>query len=259
MSQTQRVVEATKRALRDRGLTYADVGRRLDLSEASVKRLFAQGHFSLERIEEVAALMGLDLAELVAMAEALEPLPRQLTLEQEHYLVERPKLLLVFYLLLNDYDLDQVIRYFVIDRPEGVLLLRELESLGLIERRLGDRARLKVSRHLSWRRDGPIRRFIDERVLREFLSGDFDGPDDVFHFVSGMASPEAMERLRHEIERLVRRFNEQAQAAPGDTGERRKGCSLMVAMRPWRFSLFTEYERPEPAGDASSTPGSIIQ
>lgn len=248
MSQTQRIVLATKTALREYGLTYADVARHLSLSEASVKRLFArgqsaQGQFPLERLEAIARLLELELGELVRRAERLDPLPRQLTTEQEQQLIERPKLLLVFYLLVNDYDLDRIVTEYDLKRPEGILLLRDLESMGLIERRLGDQVRLQVSRELTWQPGGPIRRFIHERVLREFLGGDFDGATDAFHFVSGMISPMAMARLRTEIERLIRRFNEQLAADSEESLERRQGASLLVALRPWRFSLFTEYER----------------
>ena len=245
MSQSQRIVAATKQALREHGLTYADVAAHLDLSEASVKRMFARERFSLERLEAIAGLMELDLGELVATAEAMDPQPRELTIEQEQRLVERPELLMVLYLLLNDYDLDRIVADYRLDRPRGILLLRELERLGVLEHRPGDRVRLLVSRHLSWRRDGPIREFIDGRVLREFLGGRFDGPGESYHFVSGLVSPEGLERLQGEIERLVRRFNEQVQGDSERPLERRLGSSLMVALRPWRFSLFAEYERTE--------------
>ncbi|WP_435104078.1 helix-turn-helix domain-containing protein [Arhodomonas sp. AD133] len=251
MSQSQRIIDATKQALREQGITYADVARHLGLSEASVKRLFARGRFSLDRLEAIARFLQLDLGELVRRAECMDSLPQQLSAEQEQYLVARPKLFLLFYLLLNDYDLDRVVADFRIDRPEGIRLLCELEELGLIERHPGDRVRLRVSRALTWRRGGPIRRFIDERVLREFLGGAFDGEGEVFHFVSGIVSQASMAQLLREIERVVRHFNDQLRAASEESLERRQGCSLLVAMRPWRFSLFTEYERASEPGAAS--------
>ncbi len=246
MSQTQRIVAATKRALRERGLTYGDVALQLGLSQASVKRLFTRGPFSLERLEAVAGLMGMDLAELVRLAETLTPLPRQMSIEQERHLAERPKLLLVFYLLLHDYQLDRIVEEFRIDRPEGILLLRDLEAIGLVERRLGDRARLRVARDFCWRREGPVRRFIDQRVLREFLHAPFDGADDSFHFVSGLLSPASIARLQADIERLVRRFNDRVHGEGGEELDRRRGCSLLLAMRPWHFSLFSEFQRQSP-------------
>lgn len=243
MTQPSHVVEAAKRALRERGLTYADVAEALGLSEASVKRLFAQGTLSLHRLGAIAELMEMDLADLVRIAETIDPAPRQISYDQERYLVERPKLLAMFFWLLNDLDLDTIIEHFQVDRPEGIRLLRELEELGLVERRPHDRVRLRVSRYLAWRRDGPIRHFIDERVLREFLSGDFDGPGESYHFISAMLSSEALERLHREIERLVRAFNERVEQDSHIPPDRRHGTSLLIALRPWAFSLFSEYSR----------------
>lgn len=240
MTQPRHVVDATKRALRERGITYADVAKALDLSEASVKRLFSRGTLSLDRLAAIAELMGMDLADLVRLAETVDPATRRLTYEQEKYLVERPKLLAMFFWLLNDLDLDTIIEYFQVERPEGILLLRDLEHLGLIERRPFDRVRLKVSRQLAWRRDGPIRRFIDERVLREFLGGDFHDHGEAYDFVSGLMSTDSRDRLQREIDRLVRTFNELVEQDTDVPPDRRAGTSLLIAMRPWKFSLFNE-------------------
>ena len=53
MAQRIQIVAELKRALRARGITYAQVARHLELSEASVKRLFAAGDFSLERLDRI--------------------------------------------------------------------------------------------------------------------------------------------------------------------------------------------------------------
>ena len=47
MARTAALVENLKRELRGRNITYATVAKRLGMSEASVKRLFAAGDFSL--------------------------------------------------------------------------------------------------------------------------------------------------------------------------------------------------------------------
>ena len=65
MSQTSRIHTVLKRSLRAAGLTYADVARHLELSEASVKRLFAQESLSLKRLERIATLAGSSIADLV--------------------------------------------------------------------------------------------------------------------------------------------------------------------------------------------------
>jgi len=47
MSQASVLVDALKSALRQRSLTYAEIGRGLRLSESSVKRMLAQKKLSL--------------------------------------------------------------------------------------------------------------------------------------------------------------------------------------------------------------------
>ena len=69
MSEATDLLDALKGLLRERGLTYADAAQALGLSEASVKRLFSQRTFALERVEALCELAGADIAELVARAE----------------------------------------------------------------------------------------------------------------------------------------------------------------------------------------------
>ena len=67
MPAASRFVEALKKSVRARGLTYAELARRLQLSEASVKRMFSRGTFTLARIEGVLAAVDLDLYDVARM------------------------------------------------------------------------------------------------------------------------------------------------------------------------------------------------
>jgi hypothetical protein len=61
MAGRTQIVSELKRALRASGHTYAHVAQKLDLSVASVKRLFSQEDLSLERIDAICELIGLGL------------------------------------------------------------------------------------------------------------------------------------------------------------------------------------------------------
>lgn len=50
MALTKNLIDVLKRELKARGLTYLDVAKRLDLSEASVKRMFSTRDFMLSRL-----------------------------------------------------------------------------------------------------------------------------------------------------------------------------------------------------------------
>src|SRR5690554_7972479 len=73
MAQTSAIVSELKRQLRAHGLTYQDVAQALELSEASVKRLFSDRQFSLKRLDQICGLMGMEITDLVRK---LAPEPR---------------------------------------------------------------------------------------------------------------------------------------------------------------------------------------
>ena len=75
MNEISQLIKTLKRRLKIQGMTYRELAAALNLSEASVKRLFASERFTLDRIVEIANLLGYTLAELaqeaaVAAAEA---------------------------------------------------------------------------------------------------------------------------------------------------------------------------------------------
>jgi transcriptional regulator with XRE-family HTH domain len=59
-----------KRILKGRGITYAAVATGLGLSQASVKRMFSRREFTLQRLEDVCRIAGVDFAELAHEANA---------------------------------------------------------------------------------------------------------------------------------------------------------------------------------------------
>src|SRR5882762_5553359 len=91
-----RFVEALKRCLRARGMTYAALARELRLSEASVKRMFSRSSFTLSRIEEILAALGLDLHEVARRSLDSAAGPGELPLDQETARAKDDRLIGVF-------------------------------------------------------------------------------------------------------------------------------------------------------------------
>ena len=82
MRESELVVETLKSELRRQGRTYQDLVGVLDLSHASIKRLFADRAFTLERLEVVCRFLGLDMAELFRLTEKKQAKLTRLTVEQ---------------------------------------------------------------------------------------------------------------------------------------------------------------------------------
>src|SRR5688572_11295518 len=133
MRESELVVETLKAELRRQGRTYQDLVGVLDLSHASIKRLFADRAFTLERLEAVCRFLGLDMAELFRLTEKKQAKLARLTVEQEQLLVGDTRLLCVAHALLQRWTLEEVLDVYAITEHEAVRLLAKLDKLKVIE------------------------------------------------------------------------------------------------------------------------------
>ncbi len=243
MRQTLAIHAALKRLMKARGRTYAEAAVVLALSEASVKRLFAKGELSLERLELLCNWIDVDVAEVVELAQAVQPLVTALTPAQERELLKDPALLLVAFLVLNRWKEAEILEIFHFTKPQLTLLLIRLERIGLIELMPFDRIKLRAARNFAWRSDGPIQRYFSERVLPEFLATRFNEPGERMHFVGGMMSRASIHKLHEAMEALARQVDALVEADLALSADERHGVSLFAAVRPWEFSRFTQLRR----------------
>ena len=95
MSQITPLVDTLKKELRARRITYAGIARHLGLSESSIKRQFSEGRFTVNRLEDICQLAGLELSDLFQRMQEQRNQISTLDQDQEQSLVENPKVLLV--------------------------------------------------------------------------------------------------------------------------------------------------------------------
>ena len=243
MSETAQLLGELKKALRSAGLTYADLARHLELSEASVKRLFHNSRFSLERLEQACALVGLQVSDLVERMRASVEHVSELTPQQERELIENPKLLLMIYLLLNQWPFDDIVATFTIEPGEGFRLLRQLEKLRMLEILPFNRVKLRTARNFGWCRDGPVQRFFQEQVQSEFFNSRFNTPEADLRFVGARMSRTSLMHMHQSFARVAREFDDLARKDASLPAEELVGTAAVLAIRPWEFSVFTKLRR----------------
>lgn len=237
MQQSASFLCALKRCLKARGLTYADLASRLDLSEASVKRVFAEGTLTLERIGQVLDILEMSFLDVAKLSASLgKPQPDVLTYDQESILATDPKLFAVFHLVLFGKTLNDIVDTYDLSRKEAERHLATLEEIGLIER-LAHKIKVLSGKAVTWRDDGPLRNAYKGQLLNEFLNDDFGGARELTSFMMRSLSPGSqalinrkLDLLKHEIEELSAI---DAVALKGKT----QTTALLVAMRPFSFSI----------------------
>jgi len=243
MAQSEDLIGSLKRELRRRAITYADVAAAVNLSESSVKRMFARCHFSLQRLEEICDLVGLELGDLAALADERKRDIEQLSEEQEAELVGDPKLLLLAFLLLNHWTVDRIVEAYRFEELEVVRLLARLDRMKIIDLLPGNKVRMRLSRTFSWRAGGPIQELFESRVQSEFFDSRFDGPGELRLVLNGMISDQSIGLLHQRMRRLASEFEQCVSEDRKIVEPERLGTTLVMAIRPWALAMFEAYRR----------------
>lgn len=243
MSEASQLLQTIKQHLRQQGKTYRDVAEALELSEPSVKRLFASGRFTVDRLVQISNLLGYTLAELARDAQAAQPRISTLTETQEREVVSDPRLLLVAVCALNHWEMAEIMQYYRLEQAECIKYLLRLDGLRIIDLLPGNRIRLNVARDFDWLPGGPIRQYFTRHGLAEFLTSDFSGRDEAMVFVNGMLTERAIEQLQQELQRLRKRFAELHEESLSAPLAERHGKGLLFAMRTWEPDDFSALRR----------------
>ena len=246
MAHSGSIVDVLKRELKARGITYAQVARKLNLSEASVKRMFSRRTFTLKRLDQVCELANTEFSDLARVLQPEEKLISQLTHVQEKEIVSNRKLFLLAVCALNRVGLEQMLATYDLTRAECIQLLMRLDRLGFIQLQANNRIRLMVSHNFSWLPDGPIQRFFKEQAHNEYFQSRFDRPNEYMIVLNSMLSRASSAAMVAKLKRVVRECSElHGEDASLPLGER-SPMSVLLAVRHWELRAFAELRRRKP-------------
>ena len=244
MAQTSLLIGALKQALKAHGKTYADIADHLKLSEASVKRLFSQKSFSLQRLDQVCQMIGIEISDLV---QAINSRPSaqisELSLEQEQEIVGDLEFLLVTVCVLNRWTLNQIADQYGFTEVECIKYFTKLDRLKMIELLPKNRVKLLVAPNFKWRDNGPIQRFFMEKVESDFFSSRFDKQHERLMVINGMLASSSNAVFQRKLEHLAKEFDELNNDDAGLPFDQRKGTTVVLAMRQWRYGLFGRFRK----------------
>jgi len=242
MAQTTPLIQTLKKALKANGKTYQDVANALGLTEASVKRLFSEKKFSLDRLDQICQMMNMEIFDLVQMMrETNQRQISQLTEEQEEEIVSDLELLLVTICVLNRWTIDDILSRYAIAETLCIQKLAQLDRLKLIELLPQNRIKLLVAPNFAWQKNGPIQRFFQDTVAASFLQDRLDPETDQLVFMTGMLSVSSREVLERKIEHLASEFDELNGDCAGLPINQRQWTSMVLAIRQWEYGPFGSY------------------
>ena len=243
MGEIGQLLKMLKKHLKAQGFTYRDLALALNLSEPSVKRMFASQRFTLDRLVEISHFLGFTLAELTHEAVVSENLVHTLSEKQEAELVSDDRLLLVAICSLNHWTVKDIVAVYHLTEAECIQRLIQLDRLRLIALLPGNRVRLNVARDFDWRIRGPIRQFFRKQGLHDFLDSDFAQNSETMGFSHAMLTSAAIDKLLSDLRQLRQRFAELHGESLSVPLSKRRGVGLLMAMRGWEIEAFRNLRR----------------
>lgn len=247
------LIDAIKRLLKAQRMTYAQLAPHLDLSEASVKRMFSQQTMNLGRLEQICEVLKVGLAELIAHSRPdTEPLSA-LSEEQEEELVGDPRLFLALYLALNRWREEEVLRKYTFTKPEWIGLLVRLDRMRIIELQPDNRAKLRTARNFRWRENGPIMRLFAKKLIPEFFQRPFAGENEQVLLLAGMVSRPTAALLKQRLNELAREFDTLMAHDSSLPAAERIGLSMVMGVRPWGLPDFEKWRRRDHLGETTKS------
>lgn len=204
---TGRLLVALKQQLRVKGLHYRDVAARLKISDRTVKRYFSGKGLTIDILQQLADVVGLDMLSLVILAQQHTGALPDMTKQQQIALKKNTLALAVFYFLNLGMLPAQIAREFdLAAQIDGVL--EKLEGFGLVHRFSSNGVKVLVSRPLGERTADPL----SERCVcsaRQFLEEVDLGRADAKWLYQAV-------RLSHasalRLEQMMKRFASEAVA-----------------------------------------------
>ena len=243
MHQVHSLFTNLKSRLKEKGLTYKDVANHLELTEASVKRMFSAEDISIKRLDSICDLLGIDLADLAKTDASNSRAIKVMTLEQEKEIVSDERMLAASFLVYTGWTYEDILKYFDFSEPELISKLTRLDKLGLIELLPNNRIRLRVANNLSWRKRGPIQQAFVDHIQNSFMRNYFDSEGEYLRLTSGMYSPISCSIILSKLQKLAFEIFQLYEEDKNLPVHDRIPFGTLIAARPWHAEFFDKLRR----------------
>ncbi|MCL9779953.1 helix-turn-helix transcriptional regulator [Vibrio sp. S4M6] len=147
------ICRLVKQELRKNNISYRDLAVQLDISEVSVKRLLNNVQpLSLDRLIRISVLCDIPISSLITQAEKNIAMVPVFTHEQDKAFADCPALYTLWFRLSEHLSVEQIIDTYHLDVASMHIYLRKLESVGLIELGINNKAKLCVPSHTAFKK-----------------------------------------------------------------------------------------------------------
>lgn len=239
MAQVATIVDTLKSLLKAHKLKYRDVATTLNLSEASVKRLFSTCDFDLVKLDSICQMMNLEISDLLQAMTEKQVQIQELTEQQEAEIASDPELLMITVCVLNRWSMADILTHYHFTETQCIQKLALLDRLKIIELLPKNKIKLLIDPNFHWRPSGPIQQFFHRAIEKELFTSPFEKDNHKLLVLNGMLSENANREFQGKMDRLAREFDQLNNADAGLPIGKRFGVTAVMAVRDWQYQAFS--------------------
>jgi len=244
-----KILDSLKLIMKEKDLPLASIAKTMEISEATLKRGLSTGQLSLERLEKICSILEVNLNQILQNNQTASQKSKtppnshvreeffELNEEQESFFVKNPECLTYFYALHFHNDLDRLKKDFALTDIECDRFLDTLAEYHLISFDEQGNIEIPFNGEIVWIEGGLLEQTFYPEAQSEFLDHNFSEKDEHFYFQAMELSPKTSQKFFNDLQKLIHKY-ESLSAVESEANVKFPEFGVLVALRPWTFSLF---------------------
>ena len=165
--QHRALLDAIKKLLKARGMTYSSLAKELGMSESGVKKFFSAKDCSLQRADSICNVLGVSLLDLLLELDQSGFSKVQFTRKQQALFLDQPDHFKLFWkLAFERITVSEAGSAMNLSSKEMFRMLRAIDRTGLIKLLPGGKIKIPKLRRVTHFGDGPLIEKTVPRMVR---------------------------------------------------------------------------------------------
>lgn len=210
----RQLIDSLKGMLKKQKLTYKELAQEINISEASVKRIFSKYDCTLSRLNEICRALN---TSILAVSElAIKENQNQnyfLSHEQEDYFSQNPFSFYVFKEIRRGKSYSQLLEEFELQEIDFLKIINKLEKLNMIELHPNNKIKVTIQGQVRLNLDGKFFEKILKPQNLKFLNTVYENikrEDCCFQSSEVRLSKATYTSMVHDINMLGKKYRERA-------------------------------------------------
>lgn len=239
------MVQSLKTLVKNSGTTYEELGRKMNLSTDTIKRLLGGSiPITLERVSEICEYIGIDVFELARISKFGEkPAVEILTHDQEKILAGDDALFAVYYLIVMGMSFDEIHATYKLSKHQLLKLAIKLEDLGILELHPENKLKLLVYRKIRWNMNGPLHNKYMTSMAMDFAKDVYESSDSFKFFFNCPLSKDSKVEVLRKLEKMCREIENISEMDLNIKNRTSTTMNIFVGAKNWMPEVTRKYSR----------------